>query len=232
MYLSQIYRRRLSGIIGIAMLYDKDIREPLFEFLEEKYGKVRIFEEKDMGASRADAVMVGENYLMGIEIKSDADSYVRLESQISDYDRYFDKNCIVVGGTHAKNVAKHVPGHWGIISVEKDNDEIDFYIIREPASNPIAVLEYKIRLLWRPELAHIQDICGLHKYAGKSKDFVRKYIFDNISSDKLNLLISDILFERDYSTIGEEIRQYRQMKNPQKNIRKRRKKYSRRKTLK
>lgn len=31
------------------MLRDKDIREPLFDFLEETYGKVRIIEEKTMG---------------------------------------------------------------------------------------------------------------------------------------------------------------------------------------
>ena len=30
------------------MLKDKDIREPLFDFLEEQYGKVRIIEEKTM----------------------------------------------------------------------------------------------------------------------------------------------------------------------------------------
>ena len=56
------------------MLYDKDIREPLFEFLEERYGKVRILEEKRMGRSRADAVMIMEDALAGIEIKSDADT--------------------------------------------------------------------------------------------------------------------------------------------------------------
>ncbi len=28
------------------MLKDKDIREPLFDFLEEQYGKTRIIEEK------------------------------------------------------------------------------------------------------------------------------------------------------------------------------------------
>ena len=36
------------------MLLDKDIREPLFDFLEERYGKVRILEEKTVGNSRAD----------------------------------------------------------------------------------------------------------------------------------------------------------------------------------
>ena len=40
------------------MLYDRDIREPLFDFLEERYGKIRIIEEKQMGKSRADIVMV------------------------------------------------------------------------------------------------------------------------------------------------------------------------------
>ena len=48
------------------MLKDKDIREPLFDFLEEQYGKTRIIEEKTMGKSRADVVMVLE------EVKSKA----------------------------------------------------------------------------------------------------------------------------------------------------------------
>ena len=50
------------------MLYDKDIREPLFEFLEETYGKVRFLEEQVMGQSRADIVMVVPDALYGIEI--------------------------------------------------------------------------------------------------------------------------------------------------------------------
>ena len=32
------------------MLLDKDIREPLFEFLEERYGKVRILERENRRA--------------------------------------------------------------------------------------------------------------------------------------------------------------------------------------
>ena len=28
------------------MLHDRDIREPLFDFLEDTYGKIRILEEK------------------------------------------------------------------------------------------------------------------------------------------------------------------------------------------
>ena len=50
------------------MLLDKDIREPLFEFLEERYGKVRILEEKTVGSSRADVVMVIPDKIVGIAV--------------------------------------------------------------------------------------------------------------------------------------------------------------------
>ena len=90
------------------MLYDKDIREPLFEFLEETYGKMRIIEEKQVGRSRADIVMVLPGLLTGIEIKSDADSYVRLSRQVKDYDRFFDRNMVVAGSSHAAHVREHV----------------------------------------------------------------------------------------------------------------------------
>ena len=41
-------------------LHDKDIREPLFDYLEEKYGRIRILEEKTTGRARADCVMITE----------------------------------------------------------------------------------------------------------------------------------------------------------------------------
>ena len=91
------------------VLYDKDIREPLFDFLEETYGKIRIFEEKQTGSARADVVMITPDVLYGIEIKSDADTYTRLEKQVENYDIYYDRNIIVVGTSHANHVKEHVP---------------------------------------------------------------------------------------------------------------------------
>ena len=110
------------------MLYDRDIREPLFEFLEEMYGKVSILEEKQMGRSRADVVMVIPDALFGIEIKSDADTYARLNRQVRDYDQYFDANYVVVGVSHAMHIEEHVPVWWGIITAEADKGSVDFYI--------------------------------------------------------------------------------------------------------
>ena len=98
------------------MLYDKDIREPLFDFLEERYEKARIIEEKQMGRSRADVMMVLPDALVGIEIKSDADTYARLARQVKDYDRFFDYNYVVAGSNHGLHIGEHVPSWWGIIT--------------------------------------------------------------------------------------------------------------------
>lgn len=213
------------------MLLDKDIREPLFEFLEERYGKVRILEEKTVGRSRADVVMVIPDKIVGIEIKSDADTYTRLERQVADYDLYFDQNIVVVGSTHASHVAEHVPEYWGIISVEEYETDIDFYVVREMQPNPKADLLRTIRVLWRPELAHIQETYSLPMYKGKSKDFVRTLIVDRLPVEIVHHEISEILFERDYAAMIKQIQEFRKAQAAKrgKTVRKKKKRYRRKK---
>ena len=195
------------------MLHDKDIREPLFDFLEETYGKIRIIEEKTMGKSRADVVMVTEKDLVGIEIKSDADTYTRLSGQVKDYDKYYDRNIAVVGSSHALHIKEHVPDHWGIITVEFIDDVFDFYILRFPGVNPNLKLKNKLRILWRPELYALQQKYEMPKYKDKSKDFVISKIServpDIVSVENMNEDISGLLFERDYTNVEETLKEYR-----------------------
>lgn len=194
-------------------LYDADIREPLFEFLEEEYGKVRIIEEKTMGRSRADVVMVTEQALYGIEIKSDADTYARLGSQVKDYDKYYDFNYVVVGTSHALHIREHLPEYWGIITVEEVEGALDFYILRRPQQNPKHKIERKLEILWRPELAMLQEWNRMPKYKEKSKDFVIKKLVEQVPEkidlQRLNAQISEILFERDYTLVAETLKEYR-----------------------
>lgn len=191
------------------VLRDRDIREPLFEFLEEQYAKMRIIEEKQMGRSRADIVMVLPEAVVGIEIKSDADTYARLARQVKDYNAYYDYNYVVVGSTHATHISEHVPGWWGIISVELVDSGVDFYVMRKAESNPKRSMKKKISILWRPELAHIQKLNHMPAYARKSKDFVRDKILAAVPEEVLQKQISDELFERDYTTIERTIQNYK-----------------------
>lgn len=207
-------------------LHDNEIREPLFDYLEEIYGKIRIIEEKTMGKSRADIVMVRPDRLCGIEIKSDADTYARLSRQVKDYDKFFDENIVVVGSSHALHIEEHVPEYWGIITVEEVDDALDFYELRKPRPNPKAELAKKLSILWRPELFKLQQWAEMPKYKEKRKEFVIEKILERIPDEKsdpsekklpknpiypelLHLKISELLFERDYTTVEEDLKEYR-----------------------
>ena len=195
------------------MLKDQDIREPLFDFFDEKFGKVRIIEEKQIAKSRADVMLVLEEKLIGVEIKSDADTYARLARQVKDYNKFFDYNYVVVGSSHSKHIEEHVPEYWGIIEAISKEESEEFNVLREPEINNRAQRTYKMKrklsILWRPELSHIQEINGMPKYKQRSKDFVITKIMEKVPWDLLHRQISEELFQRDYNTISEAIKEWR-----------------------
>lgn len=196
------------------MIYDKDIREPLFDFLDETFGKNRILEEKIIGNSRADVVMVTPEAIFGIEIKSDADTYARLKSQVKDYDKYYDLNFVVVGTSHAAHIEEHVPDYWGIITVEEVDNNLDFYILRRPEPNPKVTWKRKLEMLWRPEIAVLQDDFKMPKYREKSKKFVLTKVLERLENGKIDpkeftLKMNELLIQRDYNSISETLKEYK-----------------------
>lgn len=189
---------------------DIDIREPLFDYLDEKYFKNRIIEEKTMGRSRADVIMVLENEVIGFEIKSDADTYERLKRQARDYNKYCDKNYIVIGQSHLKHVEEHIAKSWGILCVTEEDGEIKIEEIRPAGQNNKCKLERQIEWLWRIELCHLLERNHLPKYKAKSKKFVQEKLVEKVPPETLKMQICDELFERDYTTIDEVIKEYKE----------------------
>ena len=178
-----------------------------------------------MGKSRADVVMVTENDLYGIEIKSDADTYTRLSRQVKDYDKYFDYNYVVAGSSHALHIREHVPSYWGVITVELVNGEFDFHILRKPEKNPKVSWKKKTELLWRPELVLLQEWHKMPKYKEKSKVFVINKILERLDNGKikeevLKREISELIMQRDYNNISAVLQEYRE-ENLKKNVRNR-----------
>lgn len=199
------------------MLKDQDIRELLFDFFDEKFGKVRIIEEKQIAKSRADVMLVLEEKLIGVEIKSDADTYARLARQVKDYNKFFDYNYVVVGSSHSKHIEEHVPEYWGIIEAISKEESVEFNVLREPEINKRAQRTYKMKrklsILWRPELSHIQEINGMPKYKQRSKDFVITKIMEKVPWDLLHKQISEELFQRDYNIINQVIQDWKSTNN-------------------
>ena len=179
-------------------MYDEDIREELFFFLEEEYGKSRIIEEKVIGKARADCVLITESAFIGVEIKSDHDSYQRLAAQVKNYNDFFDYNILVVGTKHALSAKDHVPPFWGIITVEEVEGRADFYFLRKAERNPHRDYLKKGSLLWKDELVYLLQKYGFPLYKQKSKKFQFAYLRERISEEELDREMSVQLLEREY----------------------------------
>ena len=180
-------------------MLDADIREPLFDYLEERYGKVRTIEEKIIRKSRADVLAVIDGYIIGMEIKSDSDSYTRLERQIKDYNVFCDYCYVVVGEKHI-HVDKKIPDFWGIITVTNDNVILD----REATLCPKVKLYNQLDLLWRNELLNIQ----LKHELPKLRNVRRRDIYDRLiarcGEETIKKDLTQELFERDYTIFDEK----------------------------
>lgn len=194
-------------------MYDAEIREPLFDYLDEVFGKNRIFEEKIMGRSRADLVMVLDSGIVGLEIKSDADNYERLERQTRDYDKFCDYNYIVVGKSHQKHVAEHVPDCWGILVAAEEKGTVQIELQREPVKNPKCKLQQQIKWLWRTELNHLLEKNQLPAYKQKSKKFVQDKLLEKVEAEQLHSQMMEELFERDYEQWRIEYEEYKKAQN-------------------
>ncbi len=182
-------------------MLDKDIRELLFDYIDKSYDKLRIYEELKIRSSIADVVVVLEDKLIGIEIKSDSDTYTRLPTQIKDYNHFFDYNYIAVGTTHTKQVHKHIPEHWGILSVAETENGYYIEQLRPAKPTPRLKVSYQIKLLWRLELNNILSKNKLPQYKQKSKRFVQLKLLEKLTPEKLKLDMCDELFERDYTNL-------------------------------
>jgi hypothetical protein len=160
---------------------------------------VRTFEEKIMGHSRSDVVAVLPGAIMGIEIKSDADSYTRLVTQVKDYDKYFDINFIAVGSSHVKHVHEHIPPHWGVLLVDQTEEEPVIRQVRAPRINPKVKIKTQLAFMWRSELLLLLRANGIRGYAGKARRMMEKALTELVPEKELKNQMCYLLFERDYS---------------------------------
>ena len=186
-------------------LSDPEMREVLFAYLDAKHSKIRIFDEKDIGRSRADFLAVTDGLITGYEIKSDLDSYARLKSQVRNYNKFCDICYAVVGKSHQKGILKHIPEFWGIIVITVENGFSDIFELRLPDLNPKINIDSKLSILWKKELQNIAKKNGLPKYSAKNKRYLMRMLREIIPQSQLMKAMTDELFERDYTEFAESV---------------------------
>ena len=184
-------------------LSDPQMREALFTYLDEKYLKIRVFDEKIIGKSRADFIAVTDSTITGYEIKSDLDSYARLKSQVREYNKFCDFCYAVVGKSHQKGIVKHIPEFWGILVISKEYGKTEVYEMRPPDMNPKDTTDNKLSILWKKEIQNIAKKNGLPKYHDRNKKYLMRMLREMIPQKELMLALTNELFERDYTIWSE-----------------------------
>lgn len=183
-------------------LKDEQMRSVLFEYYESKGKRLRFFEEFCFGRkTRADALLVTEEEMIGFEFKSDKDNLNRLEHQVHDYERFCDRNYLVTGQKFKEKAPEEIPEHWGIYCVYLDDEEtIQLECIRKAQPNNKRMrLHNQLRLLWRSELI---PIIRKHKLGGvtaKNKLELVRTMEHNLSKNVLRQELLETLIERDYT---------------------------------
>ena len=137
-------------------LLDQDIRDALKRALRELDSTAAIIDELPLlrGRGRADLAFVNGE-LCGFEIKSEADSLVRLGVQAENYGTVFEFSTLVAAKKHLELGRKRIPETWGIIEAKPVNGRIELHPRRRAKRNRSLSNAALARLLWKNECLRI-----------------------------------------------------------------------------
>lgn len=136
--------------------------------------------EMNVGDSRIDICRInGCSY--AYEIKTEYDNFDRLESQMADYTKAFERVYVIVPKDKATAVAKHIPDTCGIISYRANSDhQLVFSYMRKSQTN-ICDIEFCLKNLSGNDMSTLLSILGESVQGTKSEklDFLIKYSMKN-----------------------------------------------------
>ncbi|WP_251868257.1 sce7726 family protein, partial [Enterococcus malodoratus] len=147
--------------------------------------------------ARADIAVIN-GVLKGYEIKSDADSLNRLNSQISYYEKTFEKCTIVVGKKFEKRIVDEVPESWGIIcAYENRFGNVSLKNIRPAKFNKNVTYKALTDVLWNDEIKKLLRENNIKGYSSKNKFQLLEMVEQNFSLTTLKNYTREILKSRE-----------------------------------
>jgi len=152
----------LERVNGQIELLDQHIREALKKSLREQDSAAAIIDELPLlrGQGRADLAFVNGE-LCGYEIKSEADSLVRLGVQADNYESVFEFSTIVLVKKHLDRAMLKIPEIWGIIEAKQVDGQTELHVLRKPQRNYKLNNSALVRLLWKNECLSVLRKMGL-----------------------------------------------------------------------
>lgn len=188
-----------------SRLCDADIRTPLLAWLIKSHEgdpKTGIIEEFKMPrpSARIDVALVN-GQLAGYEIKSDADTLVRLRSQIPAYSGLFDRVSVVTTKRHVEATRVAIPKWWGIIVASSDAPDQPFKVLRKGRLNPAPSSSSLLYALTKSELQELLEFHTGRKMRSARKDTLVCEITRNVPNGQLRDRARELLRERQGSSL-------------------------------
>lgn len=135
--------KNYSGEVKIkALLVDHFIKDNAVSCFEIKANKSRLDFLRINGTS------------ISYEIKSELDTLIKLEKQVSDYSELFEYNYVVIHENHLKNATQIIPSNYGIVNVSNGK----FEIVKEAKRNKNIMPSKQIALLTKKEIENAFNI--------------------------------------------------------------------------
>lgn len=130
------------------------------------------------GARRADLCIIIKNRIIAFEIKSEADSLVRLEGQIEDYLNYFDKVVVVTAPKFTEQIKKNAPKNIGIWEVNNNS------IIQKQRGliSLIRDKKYLVSMLRKKDLEILKKEFKSNTLDSINELKIRNFVLNNISN--------------------------------------------------
>lgn len=141
---------------------------------------------------RADVVAINGE-LHCFEIKSDADTFQRLDNQIHHYSKVFDKIYFITTEKHIDKIGNRLPNWIGIYEIKIKNNHLVFEILQKPKQNKDIDYCYLLNMIWNPELKLLLKSLCISGYTKMTLNEIYSTIIQNTNKYDLSYYIRSIL---------------------------------------
>jgi hypothetical protein len=177
-----------------ALKTDKSkTQSPLYK-IHKKDNSTIVVDEMCINNSsvRADVVAINGE-LHCFEIKSDVDTFKRLENQMNNYLEIFDKIYFITTEKHITKITNVLPDCVGVYVIQKKNRNISFEEFKKPLLNGARNTFKVLNLLWNVELKHLIKSLQIKGFTKMQNQELYEKILDLINEKELHFYIRSIL---------------------------------------
>lgn len=172
---------------------ESKINSPIYKICQKDSSTI-VVDELCINNSTVRADMVAINgELHCFEIKSDADTFKRLDNQMSNYLNVFDQIYFITTEKHIEKIANSLPECVGVYEIKIKNGNISFERLKAAQKNINTNNHSILNLLWNIEIKYLMKSINLKGYSKMTHYDICNAILDIITEEDLRYYVRSML---------------------------------------